>query len=92
MEDLELEADATFGSDDGLTGGGVDVTFIRGENGDIGLGRANSYFVAMKLFKAVSRSTLNRVWSCEVNNLSTSCCKKNTTDSLTNFNETSIIM
>jgi hypothetical protein len=92
MEDFELGADATFGSDVSLTGGGVGVTFIRGENGDIGLGRANSYFVAMKFYKAVSRSTLKGVWSCEVNDLTTSLCKKNTTDSLANFNETSIIM
>ncbi len=35
MEDLELGADETFGSDVGLTGGGACVTFGSGEGGDM---------------------------------------------------------
>jgi hypothetical protein len=51
MEDLELGADETFGSDVGLTGDGCCITFVIEKSGDIGLGRANSYLVAMNFLK-----------------------------------------
>ncbi len=100
-EVLTVVTDGTFGADikNGFAEGGDGLSVEIGSGArsgkkevDIAFGRANSYLVAIKCFKSVRRSTLKSFCSGEANSLSISLSKKNTTDSLSNFKETSVIV